>query len=131
LYLTSDPDTAVAEGSRDKLLIPPSVLFTVKVRLEKVIDLENNNIIDSLGIIRDELKNPWRKAQDIEGEKAYTQILGELLYDSGDIEAIRYPSAIKNGAYNLAIFVNRLGKGSDIKVYDPEKRIRNIALIKR
>ena len=40
LYLTSDPDTAVAEGSRDKLLIPPSVLITVKIKLQKVINIE-------------------------------------------------------------------------------------------
>ena len=44
LYLTSDPETAVAEGSRDEFLIPPSVLITVKVRLQEVIDLDNDEM---------------------------------------------------------------------------------------
>jgi len=127
LYLTSDPDTAVAESSRDRLLIPPSVLITVRVRLQRVINIENEDVINSLGIIRAELNKPWRKIQDIDEKKAYTQVLGELIYDSREFEAIRYPSAIRNGKYNLALFTERLRNSSEVKVYDPEHRINKFA----
>ena len=123
LYLTSDPDTAVAEGSRDRLLIPPSALITIKVRLYKIINFEDKKIIDSLGIREPDLHCPWRKIQDIDEKKAYTQVLGGLIHDSGEFEAIRYPSVERIGKYNLAVFTDRLNDNSEIKVYDPDNMI--------
>ena len=45
VYLAPDPETAIAEGSRDKYLIPPSVLITIEVNLQRVIDLEDRETI--------------------------------------------------------------------------------------
>ncbi|MHB1274873.1 MAG: RES domain-containing protein [Candidatus Humimicrobiaceae bacterium] len=45
VYLAPDPETTVAEGSRDKYLIPPSVLISIEANLQKVIDLEDRKTI--------------------------------------------------------------------------------------
>ena len=126
VYLAPDPETAIAEGSRDKYLIPPSVLITIEVNLQKVIDLEDSKTANALGINEQELYCPWRKIQDVDGKEAYTQIFGRMIYESWVIEAIRYPSVVKKGKYNLAVFVKRLKKDSELKVYDPDKKISQV-----
>lgn len=128
VYLAPDPETAVAEGSRDKYLIPPSALISIEVNLQKVIDLEDRKIINALGINEQELYNSWRKLQDVDDKEAYTQILGRIIYESERLEAIRYPSVVKKGKYNLAIFIGRLKKDSELKVYDPDKKISQIII---
>lgn len=123
VYLSPYPETAVAEASRDKYLIPPSVLITIEVNLKKVIDLEDRKIINALGINEQELYNSWRNLQDVDNKEAYTQILGRMIYESKELEAIRYPSVIKKGEYNLAVFTKILKKDSELKMYDPLKKI--------
>ena len=126
VYLAPDPETAIAEGSRDKYLISPSVLITIEVNLQKVIDLEDSKNISALGINEQELYCSWRKIQDVDGKEAYTQIFGRMMYESQVIETIRYPSVVKKGRYNLAIFINRLKKDSELKVHDPDKKISRV-----
>ena len=126
VYLAPDPETAIAEGSRDKYLIPPSVLITIEVNLQKVINLEDRKTINALGINEQELYCLWRKIQDVDGKEAYTQIFGRMIYKSQGIEAIRYPSVVKKGKYDLAVFPERLKKDSELKVYDPGKKIRHV-----
>ena len=82
VYLAPDPEAAIAEGSRDKYLISPSVLITIEVNLQKVIDLEDSKNISALGINEQELYCPWRRIQDVDGKEAYTQIFGRMIYKS-------------------------------------------------
>jgi hypothetical protein len=51
-------------------------------------------------------------------------MLGRLCYQSGQFEAIRYPSS-KNAAYGIcvAVFTDRLKPPSVIKVLDPYGRL--------
>ncbi|MCJ7472584.1 MAG: RES family NAD+ phosphorylase [Actinobacteria bacterium] len=126
IYLAPDPETATAESTRDAMLITPRAMITIKVTLQKVIDLKDTKVINALGINEQELCCPWRKIQDIDEEKAYTQILGHMIYKSQEFEAIHYPSVQKKGKYNLAIFPERLEKDSELKVYDPDKKIGQV-----
>jgi len=126
IYLAPDPKTASAESTRYELFITPRAMITIEIVLQKVIDLEDMKVINALGINKQELYCPWRKIQDIDEKKAYTQILGHMIYESKKLEAIRYPSVIDKGKYNLAVFPERLKMNSELKVYDPDRKIRQV-----
>jgi RES domain-containing protein len=127
LYVAPDARTAVQEILKNiNFRFSPKSIITIDVEVQKVVDLEDNKVIDALGIEVDKLFLPWRKIQDIDQEKAYTQILGELIYNSKQFEGIRYPSVKVEGKYNLAIFPDRLKRGSNMKVYDPDRLLEQV-----
>jgi RES domain-containing protein len=132
LYVAPDAQTAVREIIKDfQFRFPPKSLITIEVDLRYIADLEDRRTIETLGIDRDELFSPWRKIQDIDRKKAYTQTLGEAIYNSKRFEGIRYPSAKVRGKYNLAIFPDRLKEKSRIKVYDPDKLLEQVIMASR
>lgn len=129
LYAAPDAQTAVQETLKNiNFRFSPKSIITIEVEVQEVVDLEDSKVIDVLGIEVDKLFLPWRKIQDIDQEKAYTQILGELIYNSKQFEGIRYPSVKVEGKYNLAIFPDRLKKGSGVKVYDPDKLLEQVIM---
>jgi RES domain-containing protein len=122
LYLAPNPQTALQEILKNiNFRFPPKSLITIEVDTKCVLNFRAKKVISALGIEINRLFLPWRKIQDIDQEKAYTQILGQVVYDSKIFEGIQYPSAKVKGKYNLAIFPDRLKKESSIKVYDPDK----------
>jgi RES domain-containing protein len=127
LYLAPDPKTAVEENLKNiSFRFPPKSIITIDVDVQSIIDLKSKKLLNILGINRDQLFCPWRKIQDIDQKIAYTQVLGQMIYDSERFEGILYPSAKVKGKYNLAIFPDRLKKGSSIKVYDPDKILEQV-----
>ena len=128
LYMSPDPETAIAETIKPhNFKLPPKIIITIDVNIQEIVDLENTQIIKTLNIDTSQLFNAWRIPSNTE---SYTQTLGRLIYESKNFEGIRYPSAapsIKN-KYNLAIFPDKLKKGSKIKVYDPEKLVEQVIL---
>ncbi len=127
LYLAPDPKTAVEENLKNiNFRFPPKSIITIDVEVQSIINLKDKKLINILGIDRDRLFSPWRQIQDIDHKLAYTQVLGQLIYDSKLFEGILYPSAKVKGKYNLAIFPDRLKRGSNIKVYDPDKILEQV-----
>lgn len=132
LYVAPDPQTAVQETIKDfEFRFPPKSIITIEVDLQAIIDLEDSKTIEVLGIDRDRLFSPWRKIQDIDQKKTYTQILGEAIYNARRFEGIRYPSAKVKGKYNLAIFPDRLKEKSSIRVYDPDRLLEQVIMAPR
>jgi RES domain-containing protein len=131
LYLAPNPQTALQETLKNiNFRFPPKSLITIDVDVKNILNLRSQKIISALGINIEKLFLPWRKVQDIDQEKAYTQILGQAIYDSQIFEGIQYPSAKVKGKYNLAIFTGRLMKESSLKVYDPDKILEQVIKIK-
>jgi len=121
LYLAPDQETAQKEALKSlSKYIPPRVFLTIDVLLSKLINLEEDQVIQLLGIKKELLSSNWIVA---DGE-SYTQKLGRIIYESELFEGIRYPSAQVAGKYNLAIFSDRLQKNSFVKVYDPHHNLR-------
>lgn len=121
LYLAPDPETSVKEGLKSfSGYLPPRVLVTVNVHLQKVLDLQAETIIKELGVRIERLSGNWTLAE----KETYTQKLGRLVYESKHFEGIRYPSAQLAGKYNLAVFPNRLIAGSFIEIYDPNQNLK-------
>lgn len=121
LYMAPDPETAIAETKkRHNFKFPPKIIITIDVNTQSILDLENQHILESLGIDEEKLFCAWRFPRD---KEAYTQTLGHLVYAAKIFEGIWYPSVIVKGKYNLGIFPDRLKKSSEIKIYDPEKLV--------
>ncbi|MBU4257577.1 RES family NAD+ phosphorylase [Patescibacteria group bacterium] len=128
LYMAPDLETAIAETKKPhNFKLPPKIIITIDVNVQEIVDLEDTQIVKTLDIDTGQLFGPWRVPINTE---SYTQTLGRLIYESKNFEGIRYPSAapsVKN-KYNLAIFPDRLKKGSEIRVYDPEKLVEQVIL---
>lgn len=127
LYLAPNPQTALQETLKNiNFRFPPKSLITIEVNTKYILNLRAKKVTSALGIDIEKLFLPWRKIQDIDQEKAYTQVLGQAVYESKIFEGIQYPSAKVRGKYNLAIFPDRLRKESSIKVYDPDKILEQV-----
>ena len=121
LYLAPDPETALKEARKSfGAYLPPTAIITAEVKLQKVLDLQDERVIKELGIRCENLFLSWVLAE----RETYTQKLGRLIHESRLFEAIRVPSARVAGKYNLAIFPDRLLQSSKIIVYDPDQKIK-------
>jgi len=130
LYMAPDPITAIKEGEKSfDFKFPPKAIITIEVEVKDIINLEEQETIKKLGIIKSNLLRPWRETQDIFEKEAYTQIVGRLIYESHKFEGIRYPSAKVEGKYNLMLFPDRLKNISQTSVYDPDKILEKIILL--
>lgn len=87
----------------------PFSLGEVEISLKKVLDLTDKNVLNFLGIKKEEL---------IKSDYTLTQRIGEITYNS-DIEAIKVPS-VKSKGNNLVIFKENVRGKSNIKL--KEKR---------
>jgi RES domain-containing protein len=112
LYASLDEVTARAEARRveKRYSIPGSaerkmVVFGVTVEL--VIDLNDGEVQQALGISSDMVMlEDWQAAND-RGEEALTQAVGRSSYEFG-LDGVVYPSAALAGRSNIALFTNRV-----------------------
>ncbi|MBC7528166.1 MAG: RES family NAD+ phosphorylase [Chthonomonadaceae bacterium] len=134
LYLAEDTDTALAEVNQifaalrrlqlpTSVSIPPCVLFSVNVSLRQILDLSDPQIRATLQTDVSELVAPWREAQSSPTLPA-TQRLGREAFDSGRIQALRYPSAQEPDCYCYVIFTDCLGETDFVEVYDPDGNLK-------
>lgn len=123
LYLADSPVTALEEveallrsGSDLRgVKGPPRILLSVECRLQAVIDLEES--LTALNLQLSDITTPWRDSLR-RGERPVTHTLGRLAHERGDIEALLFPSAKNPETFNLAVFPDRLLKGSSLRVFD-------------
>jgi RES domain len=114
--VVTETDTVLAEPE-------PVVLFAVRARLNRVLDLADEGMRGRLGVSEAALLGPWRW-EDAHGDLPLTQRLGQAAYASGRFEAIRYPShknydpRRSSAAACWAVFVERLSTGSYLEVAD-------------
>lgn len=125
LYLADSPITALQEvealvRTRTGLFPvkgPPRLLLSVEVTLRAVLDLTQADVQQALGTNLQELTGSWVAVNDQEAV-APTQQLGCACFEVGTIEALKVPSVRDPRAFNLAVFPDRLGEGSSLRVFD-------------
>ena len=128
LYLALDPQTAYAEANRvhtqawvgataNAPALPPTVLISIRARLDCILDITDTSIQQALHTTQEELLRPWRLAQS-RGRIVATQQLGQAAFDCGSFQAIRYPSAQSSGAHCLAVFPDRLSTPAYVESID-------------
>lgn len=133
LYLANSQVTALLEVESllytSKRLRPKSApvqaVLTVDYKLSRVVDLTKARNQQALGITQDDLLKPWLLGQ-ARGDYAITQQIGMVVQELGSIEALKVPCAKKPSEWNLAVFLDNLGKGSSYTLYDPEGLIPRI-----
>ena len=133
VYLALDPQTAYAESNRvhtqawfgataNAPALPPTVLISVRARLDSILDTTDAIIRQALHTTNRELLCPWRLAQS-RGRAVATQILGQAAFDCGSFQAIRYPSAQSSGAHCLVVFPDRLTTPAYVETIDQHRNI--------
>ena len=126
LYLANSQDTAARE-TRSVLPIPsgvipvpeqPMLTLSIQVAVQKMLVLDGSGVVFSLlQTSYQELTGLW----DYEGQPSPTQALGQSAHDLG-IEAIKVPSSVAFGQFNLIVFPTCLLKGSYIETIDHSGR---------
>lgn len=97
---------------------PAEVTLQFRVRLEAVLDITvdaNQKLLNTNDI---ELKRSW-EWQMAMGQPVPTQILGDVAFNSGKFQAIRFPSARLTGDINLVIWTDRVVSPSFMECTDP------------
>jgi RES domain-containing protein len=85
----------------------PRVLVSIRVSLQRVLNLTNQRLRRSLGVSRDQLlRDDWRLANE-SGQESMTQAIGRLAWDA-EWEGLLAPSAAHPGGVNLVIFPGNL-----------------------
>ncbi len=110
LYLSESREGCAAERARRPATPQGYIVGTVRVTLENICDLTDQDLLAELSITSNQLK-----ADDLNE----TQILGTLIRDAG-FEGMIVPSAA--GEFdNLVIFMDRLENSSAIELEDVRK----------
>ncbi len=101
---------------------PPTVIFTLRVHLEQVLDITDTETQRLLGTTEAELTSAFRW-QQLSGGSVPTQILGDAAFHSGLFQAIRYPSSIdrdrERKEENLMIWIDKITAPSFVEIQDP------------
>lgn len=128
VYLASEPMTALAEVEAvfedtgetwHYLDHRPYGVFCVAGIVPGILDLTDPDVCAALATEEQELRGPWRRAQEraLAGRGALpaTQRLGQAAHASGRIGGLRYASAKVGGQHipgtNLVVFADRLALG--------------------
>jgi RES domain-containing protein len=122
LYLADRPDNALREiemlpndtGVPTKIHRVPTVIFSVRVRLQRVVDLTQDATRDMLGVSFDELVAPWRLIVAF-GRVPMTHRIGAAARGAG-LEGLIVPSARQPRAKNLVVFRDCLLRGSSADI---------------
>ncbi len=103
-----------------------SVVFKVDVKLERVLDLTDVNVLALLGITSTEVQSPWEGHLALFGKEPVTWELGRAVFASGCFDGILFPSK-KNPPDGrcLLVFTERLIKGkTEVVLFTDDGSIR-------
>jgi RES domain-containing protein len=122
-YLAPNPEVALREtraiASRSMpRRIAPLTLFSVDVELQHVVDLTNDGVLQALRLAATSLTTDWR-AMVLNGQTPITHDIGAAARAVG-VEALIYPSARVPGAADLAVIIDRLRRGSRLRINPPD-----------
>lgn len=112
LYLGESKEVCKAERERksSSSLLLPQVIATIKVSLQKVLDLTNPDILKIIRIKKQDLLRSEKKGDGY----GLPRKLASQAYRNG-YEALLVPSAIGKGK-NLVVFLNNCLKGSIVEI---------------
>ncbi len=127
--LRQNPTREKESGSTYAIEEPePIVLFAVRARVERVLDLADPGILSKLDITEASLLGPWRW-ESSQGHDTLTQLLGDAAYRAS-FEAIRYPSqkshdtSYRSDPACWAVFEDRVTSASKLEVSDVSRYLQ-------
>jgi RES domain-containing protein len=114
VYTALEMQTAIEEalahpryyGYPEEIALP-RVLVSIRVSLQRVLNLTNQRLRRSLGVSREQLlREDWRLANE-SGQESMTQAIGRLAWDA-EWEGLLAPSSAHPGGVNLVVFPGNL-----------------------
>lgn len=128
LYCAEKDFTASTEKfynlKTDNQPLPPHTVVCIEVSLCKILDLSTEEKCQIVGVNWQEINQSWEYYQDILSIAAYSQRVGEIVYQRNIAEGIIFNSTKVDGTKNLVIFVDKISAKSSVEVYDPRQELR-------
>jgi RES domain-containing protein len=103
----------------------PDLVLTIRCNLLRVLDLTTDGFYDDLGTAYEELvsSSPSRFILNARGEATPTQRLGSACSYSGNISALKVPSAAHPSGFCLNILLDSLVTQEEISILDGSGRL--------
>lgn len=119
--LFTTPDGQLRGVPRD-----PDLILTIQCDLSRVLDLTVADLYADLGTSREELtsSSPSRFILNARGEDTPTQRLGAACSHSGNVSALKVPSAAHPDGFCLDILLDSLIVGERIAILDESSRLK-------
>ena len=119
LYLSTEPDTALAEYRQGSSLPNPATLAAYKVELADVVDLSAGYDPAQWSDAWTDWDCDWRWIARVEHKVPPSWRLGDEAIRSG-AQGLLFPSTHRAGGTNLVVFSANLGTSDRIAVHDPD-----------
>ncbi|HFL2866973.1 TPA: RES family NAD+ phosphorylase [Pseudomonas aeruginosa] len=117
LYLSLDSATAIAEFQQASAFLPPGLLVSYSLSLDRVIDF-TGGYNDTWAPIWQDFFCDWRKIRFNDGVEPPSWIIGDLAIEA-DCAGILFESVANPGGRNLVLFTDQLPVHGNIVVNDP------------
>lgn len=117
LYLSLEPETAVAEFQQGRPFLPPGLLVSYSLTLNRVLDF-TAGYQESWPPIWKDFFCDWRKIRFNEGVEPPSWLIGDLAL-AGNHAGILFSSLANPGGRNLVIYTDQLPVHGTLVVNDP------------
>jgi RES domain-containing protein len=122
LYLSIEPETALAEYRQTEAMIQPGTLATYKVRLARVADFQHGPDEHWSSLWR-KWDCEWKRLAFMEGIDPPTWSMADKVIKAG-ASGLLFPSTKHAGGTNLVVFVeNMVDPNDSVQVHDPQGRL--------
>ena len=121
LYLSSSPDTALAEYKQGARIPPPATLAAYQLSVTEIVDFSGGHDPAQWASEWAGWDCNWRKIARLEKKTPPSWRLSDRLVERG-AKGLLFPSLQSAGGLNLVIFINNLLPDDIVRVHDPEGR---------
>ncbi|MGH7083873.1 MAG: RES family NAD+ phosphorylase [Acetobacteraceae bacterium] len=123
LYLSIEPETALAEYRQGATITPPGTLVAYRVDVDGVVDFSGSYDPAIWPNEWAEAGCDWKYIARIEGSDPPTWRIGDRLIRDG-VKGLLFPSYRHSGGTNLALFTANLGPEDRFVPHDPAGTLR-------
>ena len=122
LYLSAEPETALAEYKQGSSLPKPATLAAYEIELSDVVDLSAGYDADHWAASWANWDCDWRWIVRVEHKVPPSWRLGDVAISSG-ARGLLFPSTHHAGGRNLVVFNANLTAGDRLAVHDPDNML--------
>lgn len=118
LYLSTEPETALAEYRQDSAIAPPATLTAYWVSADEIVDFSAGFVAGRWPVEWSGWDADWKYIARVEGGLPPSWLLADDLIRTGR-RGLIFPSARRAGGINLVLFCANLTGDDTVTVYDP------------
>lgn len=118
LYLSAEPETAIAEYRQTDALLAPGTLVSYQVTLGAVADFRAGFDPAVWDEAWREFWCPWREDAFLRRIDPASWLLGDITLSEG-LRGIWFQSVVRRGGTNPVVYVDALDEGDRLLVHDP------------